>query len=574
MSSDTNNTVKIVYTPHIDLCGRGVSDSGQQFCKLLIHGDRGTETLLVREAQLQDYAAELEAKGANLVTPEAMRELARRVQANGLKTPTLKVATRIEIRKFAMALPGGPYPPTRSFEVALTDVPADLQAKFTVAGNLKGWRKLARLGRGNSRLICAFSLGFVGPLSAVLGVEHVALQLVGEGGEGKSGIGVVSSSTWGWDPNPVVADRNGFGQNWNSTVNALERTLCAYNQTMLFLNEAGVADGAGGDRKKKAAAILDSIFKIEGAVGKARLTDTGPKRSFFVPVLSTSNKSVIELVELVEGRRTHSLGGGGIDPAYVDRLADIPPPQGGHGMFETLHGLADVAAFVTHLKRIAAENHGVAGRAFVGRLLKARRQNRKKLTAWVEARRAFYVEKATAQITSSSCNLTRLHGKFATIYAAGAMATRFGILPHEKKDIFAAILACERDHVRFIEQQLAVHVAQPQSHIERLRDYLRRNASSFIDLRQEGVSVSDDAFLAAPGFVGEHKRRLEYLFPAEKFEQILGGRGAADTCKRDLLALCLIATAGAGGEEIRFVVKRNFGDDRRAVVAVRTELLG
>jgi uncharacterized protein (DUF927 family) len=174
-----------------------------------------------------------------------------------------------------MALPGGPYPPTRSFEVALTDVPADLQAKFMVAGNLKGWRKLARLGQGNTRLICAFSLGFVGPLSAVLGVEHVALQLVGEGGEGKSGIGVVSSSTWGWDPNPVVADRNGFGQNWNSTVNALERTLSAYNQTMLFLNEAGVADGAGGDKKKKAAAILDSIFKIEGSVGKARLRTQG-----------------------------------------------------------------------------------------------------------------------------------------------------------------------------------------------------------------------------------------------------------------------------------------------------------
>jgi len=205
---------------HIELCGRGVSDNGQRFCKLRIHGDRGIKTLLVRETHLEDYKEELEAKGANLVAPEALRELIRRIQDNGLKKPTLKIATRIEIRRYAMALPGGPYPKTKSFEVALTDVPRDIQAKYLVSGDLAGWRALAKYGRGNSRMIFAFSLAFVGPLSAATTIEHVGMQFVSPGGEGKSGIGVVASSAWGWDPDPNVADRNGFGQNWNTTINA------------------------------------------------------------------------------------------------------------------------------------------------------------------------------------------------------------------------------------------------------------------------------------------------------------------------------------------------------------------
>ena len=63
------------------------------------------------------------------------------------------------------------------------------------------------------------------------------------------------------------------------------------------------------------------------------------------------------------------------------------------------------------------------------------------------------------------------------------------------------------------------------------------------------------------------------MFAAEKFKEILGGRAAADECKRDLSHLGLIATAGAGKGELRYVVKRSLGDKRRAVVAIDSELL-
>jgi len=99
----------------------------------------------------------------------------------------------------------------------------------------------------------------------------VGVQLCrGKGGAGKSAIGVAASSAWGWDPDPVQADRNGFGQSWNSTVNNLERVFSGYNQTTLFLNETGVA---GGNTKQAAESILEAIMKMEGSVGKGRLVE-------------------------------------------------------------------------------------------------------------------------------------------------------------------------------------------------------------------------------------------------------------------------------------------------------------
>jgi putative DNA primase/helicase len=424
---------KCKFTCHIKLVARGISDNRHRFCKLRVKGDLGIRTIVVRENHLQDHRDQLEAIGANLVSKRAFTELEIRIQANGLTEPTFNVVTRIEIRGDAMALPGGAYPETDKFEVALTDVPLEIQRKYMTRGTLNGWRNLARLARGNSRMMLAFSLHFVGPLSDVASVEHVGVQLVEEeGGSGKSTIGVAASSAWGWDPDPVQADRNGFGQTWNSTVNNLERVFSGYNQTILFLNETRIA---GKNAKDAAESILDAIMKIEGSAGKGRLNKAETRR-WFAPLLSTSNFSVPDLAKQA-GQRS--------DSALLDRLADIPVPAGGFGMFETLHGFADVAAFSVELKRLAAENHGWAGRKFVRRLLRAKKKDMPALKEFIEDRRARYTRKAKREIASSTRDLTRLHGKFATIYAAGALAIDYEILPFKRGDLLAAILKCEAD---------------------------------------------------------------------------------------------------------------------------------
>jgi hypothetical protein len=71
----------------------------------------------------------------------------------------------------------------------------------------------------------------------------------------------------------------------------------------------------------------------------------------------------------------------------------------------------------------------------------------------VEAARAAYVI-AAAGITSSWRDLVRVHGRFATIYASGCVAIRFGVLPFKQKELLAAILVCERDHLAFVDQEV------------------------------------------------------------------------------------------------------------------------
>ncbi len=418
------------FTGHISIVARGISDNKQRFCKLKVNGDVGVQTIVVREIDLKKkHRDELEAVGANLVSDKAFRELEDRIQANGLSPPTFPVATRIEIRDEAMALPGGPFPKTKKFEVVLTEVSPEIKAKYQRKGSLKKWKKaLGKVAPDNSRLMLAFALQFVGPLSAVASIEHVGVQLVGEGGSGKSSLGVAASSVWGWDPDPVQADKTGFGKSWHTTVNNLDDWLPGYNQTCAFFNETRLA---GKNQKETAETVLDAAMKIEGASGKGRMHH-GETGRFFAPLLSTSNLSVQQLA---------GLAGVECDAALLDRLIDVPAPTDAlDGMFENLHGYADVAVFSVELKRFAAENHGWPGLRFVESLLTARAQDEKALQKFVEDRREAYIKMAKRKIHSDTRNLTRLHGKFATIYAAGALAIEYDILPFTRKVLRLAIL--------------------------------------------------------------------------------------------------------------------------------------
>ena len=231
------------FTSHIKIVARGISDTRQRFCKLRVKGDMGVKTIVVRENHLGDYRDQLEAIGANLVSRKAFNELEDRIQDYGLTKPTLKVATRIEI-----VMKPWPCLAARILRQTALKSPSPMcpwisSERYVTSGTIKAWKKdFGKLGRRNSRVILAFALPFVGPLSAVASIEHVGIQLVGKGGgSGKSAIGVAASSVWGWDPYHSQADRNGFGQTWNSTVNNLERWSAGYNQTFLFLNETRLA---------------------------------------------------------------------------------------------------------------------------------------------------------------------------------------------------------------------------------------------------------------------------------------------------------------------------------------------
>ena len=161
--------------------------------------------------------------------------------------------------------------------------------------------------------------------------------------------------------------------------------------------------------------------------------------------MTNSNKSLLAILLRLEFE---------FDAAYVDRLPDIPPPNGCACFFEDLHGSRDVAAYEARLRALAEKHHGWAGWHYGKRFERALNADRNELQAFIDAARE-EDRKAAASITSKAGrDLVRLHGRFATIYASGCLASRFGVLPLPPAELLEADLICARDHVAFVEKEV------------------------------------------------------------------------------------------------------------------------
>ena len=222
-------------------------------------------------------------------------------------------------------MPDCTIPPLRDgVEICLNDIPVETRSKYKCAGTPKGWQELAKYAIGNTRMMFAFALNFVGPVSVIWPRQSVAFQFTGPRGSGKSAIAAVSTSTWGWNPDPTLGYKYGFGSNWNLTDNKLEIICKGYNHAMLFLDETGVSE----KKQKQSVDILEAVMRLDSQTVKGRMTDDGFGSAWNLPVLSTSNLSVAKMVKREKPAE---------DPGvYCDRFMDIPVPRERSSMFEDL----------------------------------------------------------------------------------------------------------------------------------------------------------------------------------------------------------------------------------------------
>ena len=554
----------------IKVIGHGASESGEPFVRVETKGKR----VLVRVNNLLGNRnvefARLQNHGARLLDPAAQQELIKRIETALREPASFTVTTKLGWHEGAFVFPDGIVPKGWSdVEIYLGDDHSDIYRRFRYRGTRAGTMQFFALFAGNSRLMTGAALAFVGPLSVVLPLEHVALQFVGAAGCGKTSAAAAISSIWGGDPDPN--HRLGSGTSWKNTDFALEKYAAAYHTMLLFLDEADSAEG--DDAKSKANALLNAIKDIAGGRGKGRGNDPEVSTSY-TPILSTSNVSVPQILIIAKLR----VG----DFSYIDRLLDIPAPDGGDGYFEDLHGFSDLGKFRDRLLELACLHYGLAGRAFVWNVAHALRRNRDEFVAFVKGRREQY-QQAVAHMTAPGRKLLRVHGKFATIYAAGCAAIRFKILPFTEADMLEAVLTCERDHVAFVAKELggaiapdanANPIAAPNpSAFARMEAYLfgAGRKRRFIDLREPGARVPLGRWRAtAPGYLGLHQGNPEIWLRNAQFERVAGGRREANALKAKLDAMGLIVTERRDNA-CYFVVKRDIaGVGRRVrVVALR-----
>jgi hypothetical protein len=333
-------------------------------------------------------------------------------------------------------------------------------------------------------------------------------------------------------------------------------------------------------RKKEA---VEAIMMVAQGHATARYTEL-TRQTWSEPLLTNSNKSLLAILPKLEFE---------FDAAYVDRLPDIPPPNGCACFFEDLHGSRDVAEYEARLRALAEKHHGWAGWHYGKEFERALNADRNELKAFIDAAREEY-RQAAASITSSWRDLVRLHGRFATIYASGCLANRLGVLPLPPADLLDADLICARDHVGFVEKEVrrlgapvSPASAQPtntapeasgmiavpdHSALTRWKRYLDANIpNGLIDLRDWATKLPQNHdHDSSPGYIGIHDGAVEIWLSNVRFEKIAGGKRDGQALKRTLVGTRVLKVWGRGKGKVSPLVKRRIANLRRCWVVAMT----
>ncbi len=168
---------------------------------------------------------------------------------------------RIGWHNNSFVTPGGAYGLSSNEKIELNTAVAHA---FASAGTLDEWRTaIARPAAGNSRLVLAISLAFVGPLMHPIDPINFGIHLRGTSRSGKTTALRAAASVWG------DGGDGGFIKTWCSTDNGLERIAAARNDTLLCLDEMGQADSRS---------IGAAVYMLGNGTGKQRAGRDGRAR--------------------------------------------------------------------------------------------------------------------------------------------------------------------------------------------------------------------------------------------------------------------------------------------------------
>jgi len=195
-------------------------------------------------------------------------------------------------------------------------------------------------------MILSLSHAFTGPLLSVLGRDGGGFHLRGASSRGKSTLLGVAASVWG---------APSFVQSWRGTDNGIEGIAAACNDSLLVLDEL---------HQVEPRVAGEIVYMLANGRGKMRMNSNGKSqqtRRWSVPVLSSGELSLEE--HMASGGRTMYAG-------QDIRLIDLAADARLHGAFDCLHGELNGRAFAERMQRAGRENYGVAGPAFVEKLMK------------------------------------------------------------------------------------------------------------------------------------------------------------------------------------------------------------
>jgi putative DNA primase/helicase len=545
MAKKTNTNL----SPDISVVAEGEDESGRRYFLLGAGGEPIPNLRPVLVSRLinkkQEVFGELANAGYSLFTSPTQNSFLDSVQQWGKEKPSFKVVTIIGWNGTTYVLPDKIFNPRQNVHAQLDELDSNTIAKYRVSkkDSLRDWQqKIGKLCVNNSRLMFAVSLAFTGPiLRFVEGVRSGGFQIYGDPETGKSTAAMVAGSVWGCHRQPD----NGFLESWNTTANKAEITALAHNDGLLILDET---KKAGSTHAKRAEVILGVTIRLAEQMEKQRLTNATACRSWRCYFLSTSNYSLAELA---------TKGSLEIDNADRGRLVDIPLPEAGHGIYEDLHGCPNGRILTDHLKRRCRTYFGVPIREFLSRLSPRVRQNKvEQIITGIKKARQRYLNDLINDLKKRPTlvrPLQRASARFATVYAAGALAIWLGVLNWDKDVLRKAILSCQLDG---LTKPVTTKDSVIATMAKKMEDYLRQNKAKAKDLRRRYADPKVHKFDSVPWYKANHKGYMYCYLTDRALKLIIGTGDDASRYKQSLVDRGRLDVSSGGRQGRRFVVER------------------
>jgi len=364
-------------------------------------------------------------------------------------------------------------------------------------GTLDEWKyKIAAPCADNPILLLSELIGFASPLLKFADMDSCGFHIHGSSSQGKTTALQVAASVWGNGGDPGSSP-DSYIQRWNSTANALEALAAAHNDNLLALDEMGTCD---------AHDFGNVVYNLAGGKGRNRLSKDASlqaSRQWRSMFLSSGEISVQQ--KIAEGGKT-------VKGGQVNRMIDIPVVN---SIIHETRGQTP-QRFADDLKRAAGECYGVAGPAFIQKLV-TENADANVLRHMVRQRLDECTE-ALLPKTKISQVQHRVIRRFALVLLAGYLAVEYGILPCSKAQIEHAVKTS-------LNAWLQSSVSESVRGVLAVRDFISRHQESkFLDMANAGKvrhQISDLAGYWDP-------KDNHFIFTEEAFQRASGGNQAID----------------------------------------------
>ena len=365
-------------------------------------------------------------------------------------------------------------------------------AEYAIAGSLRDWReRIAGLAVGNPILTLALSVAFAGPLLGKLHAEGGGVHLVGDSSTGKTTCADAARSVWGGPE---------YRRSWRATANGIEAAAALFNDSVLVLDEISECD-------PREIGLI--VYSLTNGTGKQRASRTGAARSvrrWRCTIVSTGEKSVA--TSMLEGGHRAKAG-------QAVRLLDVPVSRR-YGAWDELHGQADGRALSDALKAAAVEHYGHAGREFLERLTRDKRDFGVMLEG-VKALPEFAAADAEGQAK-------RAASRFALFALAGELATEYDLTGWPEA---TAIEAAAQAFALWREQRGGGGNDERRKIIEQVAAFIDRHGDS--RFQAVGAGDSGPVIRDRAGWFDDEDGERVHMFTHEGFGEAVRGfeKGAA-----------------------------------------------